>query len=89
MELQAFDKLAIDSFFPIDPPRNKIGACYIISAIDYVTGWAEANPVKDCSAETILHFIFEKILTPFGCPKILMSDRGTHFMNEMIEDLIK
>jgi hypothetical protein len=34
-------------------------------------------------------FIFEYVLTRFGCPKILMSDRGTHFLNETISALME
>ncbi len=43
-----------------------------------------AQLVKDYSTNTIVKFIFEFILSRFGCPKILMSDRGTHFLNETI-----
>ena len=59
--------------------------CYIITATDYVTRWAEAKVVKDCTADTAARFIFEHILTRFGCPNILMNDRGTKFVNETIE----
>ena len=31
--------------------------------------------------------MFENILTRFGCPKILMRDRGMHFLNETISAL--
>jgi len=30
---------------------------------------------------------FEYILSRFGCPKILMSDQGSHFLNKTIEAL--
>jgi len=82
--LQAFDKWAIDFVGPINPPRKRTGAKYIITAIDYLTRWAEEAPVKDCSIATTMQFIFENILTRFGCLHILMSDQGTHFLNQTI-----
>jgi transposase InsO family protein len=52
-----------------------------------LTRWVEAREVKDCSATTTMLFIFEDIITRFGCSKILMSDQGTHFINKNIEAL--
>ena len=72
--LQAFDKWAIDFIGPINPPRKRTGSRYIIIATNYLTRWAEAKPVKDCSTATTTQFIFENILTTFGCHRILMSD---------------
>jgi transposase InsO family protein len=34
-----------------------------------------------------VHFIFDDIITKFGCPKVLMSDQGTHFINKTVEAL--
>jgi len=45
--------------------------------------------VKDCTSATVAKFIFEYVLTRFGCLKILMSDRGTHFLNETIRAITK
>jgi hypothetical protein len=85
LNLQAFDKWSIDFVGPINPLGKSIGARYIIIAIKYLNRWAEAREVKDCSATTAARFIFYDIITRFGCPKILMSDQGTHFINKTVE----
>jgi transposase InsO family protein len=87
MTLQAFEKWAIDFVGPINPPGKRTGARYIITATEYLTRWAEAREVKDYSATTTVRFIFDDIITRFGCPKILMSDQGTHFINQTVEAL--
>jgi transposase InsO family protein len=85
--LQAFEKWEIDFVGSINPPRKRTGARYIITATEYLTRWAEEREFKDCSATTTVRFIFEDIITRFGCPKTLMSDQGTHFINKTIEAL--
>jgi hypothetical protein len=75
--LQKFDKWEINFLGPINPPAKKIGERYIITAMEYITIWAEAALVQDCSAETTTHFLFEKFITRFGCPRVLMRPRHT------------
>jgi hypothetical protein len=81
--------LVIDFLGPNNPPTKRTGARYIIIMKKYLTRWAEAVPVKDCSAETTTHFIFEQVITRFGCPRILMSDQGTHFIKNTISAMTK
>ena len=45
--------------------------------------------MKDCTGTTAAKLLFEHVLTRFGCPKILMSDHGTHFLNETISVLVE
>ena len=85
--LQAFDKWAIDFIGPINPCANKYGERYIITATDYLTRWDEAQPIKDCSTAIAVKFIFDNILSRFGCPRIIMSDQESHFLNKTIEAL--
>jgi hypothetical protein len=54
---------------PINPPGKNTGARYIIIATEYLKTWEEERVVKDCSATTTTRFIFEDIITRFGCPK--------------------
>ena len=60
---------------------------YFLVAIEYVTKWAEALATKIDDAETVAKFIYEYIIIHFDCPKELVSDRGTHFINSTIKHL--
>ena len=86
MILKSFEKWAIDFVGPIQP-QGKTGARYIVTATEYLTHLAEAQPVKDCIGVTTTKFLFEYVLMRFGCPNILMSDRGMYFFIEMISAL--
>jgi transposase InsO family protein len=87
LTLKLFEKWVIDFVEPINPLGRCTGARYIITTIEYLTRWEESREFKDCSASTTAQFIFEDIITRFGCLKILMSDQGTHFINKTIEAL--
>lgn len=60
---------------------------YFVVAIEYLTKWAEAKAVKTNTAANVVTFLFENIISRFGCPEILLSDRGTHFLNNMIQEM--
>jgi hypothetical protein len=87
--LQAFDKWEIDFMGPINPLAKITGAIYIITMTEYLTRWAEVAPVKECSIDTTTHFLFEQVITRFGCQRFLMSDQGTHFINNTIHVMLE
>jgi len=82
--LRAFDKWDVDFVGPINPTRKRIGERYIINATEYLTIWAEATPVRDFTATTTAKFLFENVVTRFGCPRTLLSDQQSHFLNKTI-----
>eukprot|EP00253_Pinus_taeda_P002928 PITA_02928 len=86
MTLQPFEKWAV-KFVGLIKPQEKTSARYIITVTEYLTRWVEAQPVKDCTVVIAAKFLLDNVLKRFGCPKILMSDRRTHFLNETISAL--
>ena len=87
LNLQPFNEWDVDFVGPINPPRNRTGARYIVIATNYLTRWAEVAPVMDCTAVTTTRFLFENIVMQFGCTRILMSNQGSHFINRIVSAL--
>jgi transposase InsO family protein len=85
--LQAFEKWVFDFIGPINPIAKYSKARYIITTTDYLTHWAEKVVVQDCSMDTAARFIFENIITRFGCPRSLTNNQGTHFISNTIATL--
>jgi transposase InsO family protein len=87
LALAPFEKWGIDFVGPIAPPTRYGRKRYILVATDYATKWAEAVATKTDDAATVAKFLYENIISRYGCPKELISDRGTHFLNATIEAL--
>jgi transposase InsO family protein len=85
--LQAFEKWAVDFIEPINPTTKHSKERYIITATEYLTHWAKVVAVHDYSTDTAARFIFENIITRFGCPESLTNDKGAHFISNTIETL--
>ncbi|MCO5564752.1 hypothetical protein L7F22_018420 [Adiantum nelumboides] len=84
---QPFQKWGLDFVGPISPAARNTQSRYTIVATDYVTKWAEAKASRKADAITTAKFLFENIITRFGCPFEIVSDNGTHFINEVIKEL--
>ncbi|OAE26883.1 hypothetical protein AXG93_3554s1010 [Marchantia polymorpha subsp. ruderalis] len=87
MPLAPFEKWGIDFVGPIQPVTRSTRRRYILVATDYATKMVEARATRRDDAATVAAFLFESIITRYGCPLELVSDRGTHFLNQIIEDL--
>ncbi|GJX57257.1 reverse transcriptase domain-containing protein [Tanacetum coccineum] len=57
-------------------------------AVDYVSKWAEAQALPTNDARVVVAFL-KKLFCRFGMPKALISDRGTHFCNKIMEKTMK
>jgi hypothetical protein len=86
LEVEVFDVWGIDFMGPF--PSSK-GYQYILLAVDYVSKWIEAIPSKTNDSKIVVEFIKRNIISRFGMPKAIISDRGTHFCNKIFEALMK
>ena len=84
-----FETWAIDFISPFPKQGKRIGGRYIITTVEYVTKWVEVEPIPSCTIEVAAKFIYENIITRFGYPLTLISDQGTHFINQTSETLLK
>ena len=84
--IEIFDCWGID-FMGSFPPS--CGYLYILLAVDYVSKWVEAIPMRTNDHKVVLKFIKEHIFSCFGVPRAIISDGGLHFCNRYFENLLK
>ena len=84
---QPFEKWEIDFVGPISPVAINSQARYVIVATDYFTKWAEARATRKANARSTTKFLYEQVISRYGCPLKLISDCATHFFNEVIAQL--
>ena len=82
--LKPFVKWGIDFAGLISPCIKGMRNEYILVVVDYVTKWAEAKAFRVDDAKNVTTFLYENIIVRFGYPIELVSNRGTHFVNEVI-----
>jgi hypothetical protein len=82
-----FMKCGLDFVGPIKPIRRYKRNKYIIIAINYATKWVEVRALKTNIAVVITKFLYECILTKFGCPLTIVTYKGINFINNAIKYL--
>ena len=69
-------------------PETRAGNKYIITLCDYFSKWPEAAPLQSKCAEGVADFLFQ-VFCRHGWPKIVQSDQGREFINEVNDCLFK
>jgi transposase InsO family protein len=82
-----FHSWAIDLVGPM--PRDRRGRTYMLTAIDLLTGWAEAIPVASKHAETIQEAFLTNIVARYGIPALCLSDNGGEFTGAAFEEWLR
>jgi hypothetical protein len=82
-----FQRWHIDYLQDLPPSDDGYNNC--ITATDSATRWFIAVPTKNRLAKTTAKFIFDHIISNFGAPIELVSDRSKSFLNEVVEELLK
>ena len=81
-----FEKWGMDSLGPTNPPLKQ--SSYIIVCTDYLTKWAETKAIKATTKEKVAEYLRENIFYKFGYPRELVTDQGSQFTSNLIEDLL-
>ena len=83
----AFAKVSMDLSGPY--PTSQRGNRYIMSFVDWYSGWPEAFPLKDKSATTIANLILNEIFPRFGSCLCIVSDNGTEVDNKVVREVFQ
>ncbi|VVA40205.1 PREDICTED: LOW QUALITY PROTEIN, partial [Prunus dulcis] len=86
LEVELFDVWGINFMGPFPISH---GYLYIIVAVDYVSKWVEALPAWTNDHKVVLNFLKEHIFTRFGTPRAIISDGGSHFINNPFDALVR
>nr|GEV21658.1 reverse transcriptase domain-containing protein [Tanacetum cinerariifolium] len=75
---EIFDVWGIDFMRPF--PSSRVNK-YILVAVDYLSKWVEAKALPTNDAQVVCKFL-KSLFARFGTPRVIISDRGTHFCND-------
>jgi len=72
-------KWGLNFISPIKPTRRLRGNKYILVVTDYAMKWVEAKALRTNIVIVTTRFLYEYILTTFGCPLTIGIDQGGTF----------
>ena len=82
-----FDKIAIDLVMEFKTSTS--GNKHILTIIDHLTGWQEAFPIPDKSADTIVSTFINEYLPVHMCSLYILSDNGTEFKRSLMGQVLQ
>ena len=85
LEVELFDVWGIDFMGPFP---SSYGYKYILLVVEYVSKWVEVIPTTNYDAKIVLSFIRHNIFSRFGTPRVVISDKGSHFCNKLFASLL-
>ena len=77
-----WDTLAMDIFGPL--PVSDNGRRFVLVFGDLFTKWVIAEPLISQDADTVARALVNRVISTFGCPRALLSDRGTNFTSALL-----
>jgi len=79
-KVQPFERWGLDLIGKL--PRTPRGNIWIVTAIDYATGWPVAKALPEATAVTLAEFVHDEIYMHYGQPREVLTDRGPNLWKE-------
>ena len=70
-------------------PLTERGNKYLLTFFDHFARFCDATPIAKQDTETFARVFVTKIVTQFGVPKNLLTDRGANFTSALIKEMCK
>ena len=83
---QIFEELGVDFIGPL--PKDALENSYILNVVCMTTHYCELFAVEGATAVIAAHCLLD-VVSRYGCFRRLRSDRGTHFVNEIITEFCR
>ena len=81
-----FERVGIDLTGP--HPRSRRGHVYILTYLDHFTKWAEAVPLRNKEATSVVDVLINEIFPRTGLPRQILCDNGREFKNQLLDELL-
>src|SRR5438552_11956873 len=85
--IQPFQRWGIDLIGRL--PKTINGNRWIITAIDYATGWPIAKSIPAATEDAIAEFIYNEIYMHFGAPQEIFSDGGKNLWGGVVQAYLR
>ncbi|XP_073222465.1 uncharacterized protein [Cicer arietinum] len=86
LEVKIIDLWRVDFMGPFP---SSLENQYILVVVDYVSKWIEVVAASKNDAKVVIKLFKKEIFLRFGVPRVVISDRGSHFIAKQFEGLIK
>jgi len=84
---EPWERISLDITGP--HPKSSKQNQYILTIVDHFSKWAEAIPLPNHTAPTVARALMVNVISQFGAPLQLLTDRGTEFESELFSNLMQ
>ena len=84
---EPFGRVSVDIVGPL--PITTSGNRYVLCFSDHCTRWPILVPIPTTDVTSVATAFFREVICNHGCPRILLSDRGTHFLSKIVSEVCK
>jgi len=85
--IQPFQRWGIDLIGRL--PKTMNDNRWIITAIDYATGWPIANAIPTATEDAIAEFIYDEIYMHYGAPQEIFTDGGKNLWGGVVQKYLE
>ena len=86
--VHVWERVHVDLVGPFSP-LSEDWNCYVLTVLDSYSRHVQVVPLKNKSADTVAEALVFKVLLEHGVPKVLYSDQGTEFKNQLMQRIAK